>query len=85
MFSLFNQYSYLIAFLMGGGILAIILGRAKSLSIRLRVGLLAAYALTGAAVWAALLFPGTDLESAGDVDAILNDGRPTFVMLYSDY
>ncbi len=84
-----NQYSYVVFAGFGAFALALTLWRWQSLPLsRLaRVILFALYTALAVLAGAALRYPeeASHAESVEAVEATLGNGRPTFVMLYSNY
>ena len=81
-----NQYSYVFWSVVGGVILAIGLWLWKGAAPALRVALLAAYLLGAVGVHFVLRYrSGGEEVSAASAEAILANGRPTFLMLYSNF
>lgn len=85
MWSLFNQYSFVIAAFVVGLGLTLGLWRWPRPGRRLKIALLVGYALIVGGINLAFHYPASTVETADDVEALLVNGRPTFVMLYSDY
>jgi hypothetical protein len=84
---LFNQFSYVIFGLIFAVGLWMGLRRVPKLNRVMRLLLVAVYAL--GVVWVGSQFRYPDspvaVASVADVEAVLNDDTPTFVMLYSNY
>ena len=84
---LFNQFSYVIFGLIFALGLWMGLRRVPRLNHAIRLLFVAVYAL--GVVWLGVQFRYPDspvaVASVADVEAILNDDTPTFVMLYSNY
>jgi hypothetical protein len=84
--SIINQYSYVIFSAFVGVLLAAGLWLWKAPAPGLRVALLAAYLLGAVGLHFALRYRSGQGEiSAASAEAVLANGRPTFVMLYSNY
>lgn len=84
---LFNQFSYVIFGLIFALGLWMGLRRVPRLNRAIRLLFVAVYAL--GVVWLGVQFRYPDspvaVASVADVEAVLNDDTPTFVMLYSNY
>lgn len=84
-----NQYSFVLgAALVGLGLIAALwrLPAAQEIAVPVRVGIIAAFAVLMLVFGAGMRYPTEQTASALDeFDAALNNGRPTFVMLYSNY
>lgn len=83
--SLFNQYSFVIAALVVGLGLTLGLWRWRRPGRVLKIALLVGYALIAGGINLAFHYPASTVETVDDVEAMLVNSRPTFVMLYSDY
>lgn len=84
--ALFNQFSFLL--LVGGivPILLVVLWRWRRANPLLRVGILAWYVLAVLVVLLVWRYPASPhITTPADVETLLNAGRPTLVMLYSNY
>jgi hypothetical protein len=84
--AIFNQYSYVFTAVVGGLMLAAGLWLWKGPAPGLRAALMAAYLLGAIGVHFALRYRSS--EGAANADAVekaLANGRPTLVMLYSNY
>lgn len=81
-----NQFSFLIAIVGVGLLVVLALWRWHRPHPLLRLALFAWYAL-GALTFALILrYPATpDVQRVEDVNAVLQNGNPTFVTLYSNY
>ena len=85
--SVFNQYSLLFT-LVGGGLLAAVIiwkWDRPVLALPVRIGLMIAYVVVAVLIVLSVRYPDTTVASVADIDSALADGRPTFVMLYSNY
>ena len=84
---LFNQFSYVIFGLIFAVGLWMGLRRVSKLNRVMRLLLVAVYALGVVWVGAQFRYPDSPVAvaSVADVEAVLNDDTPTFVMLYSNY
>jgi drug/metabolite transporter (DMT)-like permease len=81
-----NQYSFLLAALAIGLVLIVVLWRWHRAKPLLRIALLAWYGLGVLVVSLVWRYSATsDITTTAQVNALLNAGRPTFVMLYSNY
>lgn len=86
--TLINQYSFVVFAIFLGLVMAGVLWRWESLPLSpaLRVVTLVVYAAAAVLAWTALRYPEPEraltLESVEDT---IGNGRPTFVMLYSNY
>lgn len=81
-----NQFSFLLLAIGVGFALLVVVWYWRRANPLLRAGFLAWYllgVLILALVWRYPAAP--NLKTASDVDAVLNNGRPTLVMLYSNY
>jgi hypothetical protein len=84
--SIINQYSYVFTAVVGGILLAVGLWLWKGVAPGLRAALLAAYLLGAVGLHFVLRYRSGEGEvSVGSAEAILANGRPTFLMLYSNY
>lgn len=86
--SVLNQFSFVVAAGVVGLVLALLLWRwpaLRPLNPLLRLGVLAAYALLVALLGLSRRYPPSPVRSLDQAEAILQGGRPTFVMLYSNY
>lgn len=85
--SFFNQYSFLMLIVLAGISLSVGLWRWRAAHPYLRTGLMAWYVLGALLLALATRYPpGTDApQTPQQVEAMLNEGRPTLVMLYSNY
>jgi hypothetical protein len=85
--SFFNQYSFLLMIAGAGLALLVGLWRWREGHPYLRAGLLAWYVLGALLLALATRYPpGTDApQTPEQVEAMLREGRPTLVMLYSNY
>jgi hypothetical protein len=82
----FNQYSYVFTAAIGGLLLAAGLWFWKGPSPALRAALMAAYLLGAVGVHFALRYRSAgEAANAAAVEEALANGRPTLVMLYSNY
>ncbi len=84
-FSLVNQYSFVIGSLAGAGLLGLILWRVRRVPAVWRVALFGAYLLAILGLRLALNYREGFDGSLASAEATLNNGRPTFLMLYSNY
>lgn len=84
-----NQYSYVVFASFGGVALALALWRWQRLPLSraARVLVFALYVAGATVAGAALRYAESEshAESVAEVEATLRNGRPTFVMLYSNY
>lgn len=82
-----NQYSFLVFATLLGVILFFGLGLVPTLSPVLRFGVVGVYALAAIVFQARFHYPDSpvEVESVADVEAVLTDNKPTFVMLYSNF
>jgi hypothetical protein len=88
MASIFNQFSFVVAAAIIGLLWGITLWRWRRFRPLVRVGLFGAYLALVGGVWLAFRYPkdaALKLETAGDVEAVLHNGQPSFIMFYSDY
>lgn len=83
----FNQYSLLLALVVGAVLVAASLWRWQRGHVLLRAGVMAWYVLGAVVLVLALRYPALDagIQTVADVENIIQDGEPTFVMLYSNY
>jgi hypothetical protein len=85
--AVFNQYSLLLT-LVGGGLLAAVIiwkWSRPALALPVRIALMVAYGVVAVLIVLSVRYPVTTVASVADIDSALADGRPTFVMLYSNY
>lgn len=86
MLPIFNQYSFVIGAVAGGMILGVMLWRWRRVHAAIRGALLALYLVGVIGFILASRFPSeTRFKSVSDVEAVLKNGQPTFMMLYSNY
>lgn len=83
--SVINQYSFVIFSAVVGLILALIMWRWQRASALLRVGIFAAYVVLIVGIHSFLGYSQNFDGKLQTVDATLENGQPTFLMLYSDY
>ncbi|MCS6836463.1 MAG: hypothetical protein NZ750_10650 [Anaerolineae bacterium] len=85
--SFFNQYSFLMMIVLAGLGLAVGLWRWRAGHPYVRAGLMAWYVLGALLLILATRYPpGTDVpQTPAQVESMLREGRPTLVMLYSNY
>jgi hypothetical protein len=84
--AILNQYSYVFWSVVGGIILAIGLWLWKGAAPALRAALLAAYLLGAVGMQFVLRYrDGEEEASTASVEETLANGRPTFLMLYSNF
>ena len=86
--SIINQYSYILFSIAGGLILAGAMWRwRRPANVRIRVGVVVAYVAVIVLISSQLQFPSsnTEISSFVEVEAALNNGQPTFVMMYSHF
>ncbi len=84
-FNIVNQYSFVIASLLGAALLAVIVWRWQAVPLVWRAALFAAYLLAILGVRLALNYRESFDGSLAAAEAALDNGRPTFLMLYSNY
>ncbi len=80
-----NQYSLLVSLIIGGIMLAYGLWRWQRLSRLIRFVLFSGYVFVAIGIVVAVRYPDTSVSSIAELDSTLANGRPTFVMLYSNY
>jgi thiol-disulfide isomerase/thioredoxin len=86
MIAIVNQFSFLTFSLLVGAVLIVIAWRWRRPHPIIRIGIVAAFALVVVMVGTTRRYPATpEVTSLSEVDAILNNDQPTFVMLYSNY
>lgn len=86
MSALLAQFSFLIAVIFTGAGLAVLLWRWKTASPALRAGIAAWYVLVVLVIALLFRYPATpNIHTPAEVEAVLANGQPTFVMLYSNY
>jgi hypothetical protein len=86
MMSIINQYSYVILSAFVGVLLAAGLWLWKGAAPALRIALLAVYVLGAVGMHFALRYRAVgESASADSAEEALSNGRPTFLMLYSNY
>jgi hypothetical protein len=84
--SIINQYSYVIFSAVVGVMLAAGLWMGKGAAPGLRIAALVVYLLGAVGLHFVLRYrPAEGEVSATSAEAVLANGRPTFVMLYSNY
>lgn len=84
MSSLFNQYSYL---LMSAGIILLVGLVLRTLRTRRAIALTSIIVLVALSIggWITLRPTWDDVTSLEDAEALLSNGKPTFVEFYSQY
>jgi hypothetical protein len=85
MVAVFNQYSFVFLSIFAGLILAAALWRWRRPPAALRAGLMALYIGGMVGLHFASRYADTFDGSLASADAILTDGNPTLLMLYSNY
>lgn len=86
MMALISQFSFLIVTILIGAGLAAALWRWKKASPLLRAGLFAWYLFIVLIIALMFRYPATpDIHTPEAVEAVLSNGQPTFLMLYSNY
>ena len=87
MIQLFNQFSYLGAVLLIGIILIASIKRLPQLNRIMRVGVIAVYLMIAIVVGITYQYPASPVQAktVTDVENVLINEQPTFVMLYSNY
>lgn len=83
--SIFNQYSLLFSLIIGGILLAYGLWRWQRPSRLIRLALFSGYVIAAIGIVLAVRYPDTSVSSIAELDSTLDNGRPTFIMLYSNY
>ncbi len=83
--SILNQYSYVVMAAMGGLILAAMIWRWKNAHLYVRIGLGVLFAAAAIGVGFALNFSADTPDTPAEVEAIIHNGQPTVVLLYSNY
>jgi len=85
--SILNQFSFVVTTMAVGVILVAILWRIQRFPIIARVVVMILYVLAMLGVNLLMRYPDSPAQATtvADVDAILADGKPTFLMLYSNY
>lgn len=81
----FNQYSFLIFSGIGGIALALMLWRWTRPPVALRATVLLFYAIGIIAFTLVMRYPAVEVSSVEQVETTLSNGRPTFMMFYSNY
>lgn len=86
MIQLFNQFSFIIV--------VVVIGFALSFAVRrftihrtIKIGLLIGYIVLGVFIGLTLRYPESPdmVENVADVEAMISNDTPTFLMLYSNY
>ena len=80
-----NQYSLLVALVIGAGLVAWGLWHWRRPRPIVRVALLLAYIIAAALIVLAARYPAPTADTVAEVDAALANGRPTVIMFYSNY
>lgn len=80
-----NQYSYIVIATVGGVIVATVIWRWKAAHPLLRIGPGILFAAAAIGVGFALNYPASTPDTPADVEAVIGNGQPTVVLLYSDY
>ncbi len=84
--NILNQFSFVIAVAIVGIIFVLFLTTRRSWSPVLRVGLILGVVVIAIGISVAFRYPSSDsIDTADDLEAIIHNGRPTFIMLYSNY
>jgi len=83
--TLFNQFSYVLGSSAVGVVLLMVLWWWRKLALRWRAGLFAVYVLAATLLSLVFRYPSSTVQSVEEVEAVLANRRPTFVMLYSNY
>ena len=83
--ALFAQFSFLITTITGGLLLLLGLWRWQRGNPYLRAGILAWYVLGVLVIGLVFRYPATPVGTPADVERILDNGKPTLVMLYSNF
>jgi drug/metabolite transporter (DMT)-like permease len=81
----FNQFSFVLAGLIATLVLGFILLRWRRPSRGLRAGFFGLFVIGVVAFGFLWRYPSNDITTAEELDEKLQDGQPTFVMLYSNY
>lgn len=84
---IFNQFSYPVAIVVIGVLLLFGVTRIPQLNLIHYVIVMGVYVLVAVFIGSKFQYPDSPvvIETADDVDATLNNGKSTFVMLYSNY
>jgi thiol-disulfide isomerase/thioredoxin len=83
--ALFAQFSFLIATLVGGALLLLGLWRWQRGNPYARAGIFAWYVLGVLVIGLVFRYPAANAATPADVERILDNGKPTLVMLYSNF
>ncbi len=83
--AVFNQYSFVFLSIFAGLILAVGLWRWRKPPVALRAGLMVLYIVGMVGLHFVSRYADTFDGSLASADAILTDGKPTLLMLYSNY
>lgn len=84
--SFFNQYSLIVVAGSGALVFGAVLWCWHSLPLLLRAALWLAYIIGALLIAFSVRYPLEDTpQTAAEVEALLNNGQPTFLMLYSNY
>lgn len=83
--SFFNQYSFVVSAIVVIALLGFGLLRWQSGALWLRGGILGLVIVAAIIAHFSLRYPGATVKTVQDGDTLLNNGRPTFLMFYSNY
>ena len=87
MIQVFNQFSFVVAVIGVGLGLILAVSRIPRLNRWPRIEIVALYIIVMILMRSAFIYPDSPVavESVGDVENVLINEKPTFVMLYSNY
>lgn len=85
--SVFNQFSYPLVAIAFGILIVVIISRISRLNRPLRLRMMLIYAVVAIVVGLSFQYPASpvNVETVTDVETMLINEKPTFVMLYSNY
>ncbi len=86
--AIFNQFSFVFFALMGAGLLTLAMWRLKHPTrLMIRLAILGIYGIIAVLFVLNLPFPAGDstFASYAEVEEVIHNGKPTFVMLYSQF
>lgn len=81
----FNHYSYVIIMAIFGLGVMVTLWRWKGGAAWLRAAMAVSFVAIVVVLGLTFRPPSSDVKTLEDVDAVLSNGQPTFLMLYSNY
>ena len=85
--SVVSQFSYPLFVIMLGILIAVIISRISRLNRLLRLRIMLIYAVVAIVAGLSFQYPASpvNVETVADVETMLINEKPTFVMLYSNY